>query len=130
MPYRGKDDLVKVQSPTGKVHYAYLDFMDKEDVKIYDPLCNHRCWIGDYWGKKWALVDNSKEVTCKNCLSANGDLSHKVKVVRRIRAMDRNIIGKFRTKAEADAYIQGLEDAYGWPYIEINGKIPGQKEIK
>jgi len=72
MPYK---DLVKVKSSTGKVHYAYLDFVDKEKVKIYQPYCNHRNWIGDYWGKRWVPTD--EPVTCGNCLKSIGheDLS-------------------------------------------------------
>lgn len=68
MPYIKKSDLVNLLSPTGKVHYGYLDFVDKKKVKIYQPYCNHRTWIGDYWGKRW--VQTAKPVTCGNCLSA------------------------------------------------------------
>jgi len=70
MPYTKKIDLVKVKSPTGKVHYAFLDFVDKKKVKIYQPYCNHRCWIGDYWGKRWVKTD--EPVTCGNCLKSIG----------------------------------------------------------
>ena len=113
--------LFKIKSPSGKIHFAYLTHKDK-GVEIYDPLCNHRTFAGDYWGKKWAPTSWYDEVNCKNCLSANGELGHKVKVVRRIRAMERNVTGRFKTKAEADAYVKGLDDGHGWPYIEVNGK--------
>lgn len=60
------EKLVKVKAPHGKVHYAYLN--DNPADSLYDPYCNHRSWIGDYWGKKW--TETNEPVTCGNCLSA------------------------------------------------------------
>ena len=67
-----RSELLRVKSPTGKVHYAYLDGVDKNKVKIYQPYCNHRTWLGDYWGKRWRQTD--EPVTCGNCLSAIGSV--------------------------------------------------------
>jgi len=64
-------NLCRVKSPTGKVHYAYLIDKDK-GVPIYDPYCNSRAWLGDYWGKRWVPTD--EPVTCGNCLSAIGSV--------------------------------------------------------
>jgi len=52
----------KAKSHTGKVHYVSNIWGDGQ----IDPLCNHRTWIGDYWGKQWELTD--EDVTCLNCI--------------------------------------------------------------
>lgn len=57
--------LIHAEAPNGKVHYATEGVYAEDYV---DPYCNHRTWIGDYWGKRWKKTD--KPVTCKNCLSA------------------------------------------------------------
>ena len=116
----------KVMSPTGKVHYAWLTHEDK-GVRIFDPLCNHRNWIGDYWGKKWGEVDQSTPVTCKNCLSAAGELKPSVKVTvadDRRGHTEEEVIRKFNSPAEARAYIKGIQDAIGWRFAsDISTKI-------
>lgn len=58
-----ENKMIKVKSPSGKVHWA--DELFKEG-KV-DPYCNHRQWVGDYWGKPWKKTD--EPVTCGNCLS-------------------------------------------------------------
>ena len=117
--------LRKVQpSPEGKVHYAEVAHKTR-GVELFNPLCNHRSWIGDYWGKKWVPVSDDTEVTCKNCLSARGELVREVKVeLKGHRIIIERHLKKFKTPGEASAYIQGLKDATGWKRfpILINGR--------
>ena len=57
--------LIHAESSTGTVHLAYEGHFIGDK---YDPYCNQRSWIGDYWGKKWKKTD--KPVTCKRCLAS------------------------------------------------------------
>ena len=112
--------LRKVKSPTGKIHYAEVAHKEK-GVEIFDPYCNHRNWIGDYWGKKWVSVTDDTEVTCKNCLSARGELPCKVEIISRSHRTNQEIkiVKKFRTNGEVAAYVQGLKDAIVWEHTTI-----------
>ena len=127
------DSKAKAITSSGKVHYVTVGVWKNGNV---DPLCNHRSWAGDYWGKPWKTVDKDTPVTCKNCLAAAGETTHKVKVIFSSRwpqisaayAPERTeeVIQKvreFKTKAEADAYIKGLGDGKGWLHIGANGKV-------
>jgi len=67
-----REKLYKVEAPGGKVHYASLSSDPDRLVPLYDPYCNHRTWLGDYWGKTW--TETSKPVTCGNCLRAIGSV--------------------------------------------------------
>ena len=117
--------LRKVQSsPEGKVHYAEVAHKAK-GVELFNPHCNHRSWIGDYWGKKWTPMPDDTKVTCKNCLSAAGELNHSVRVILKSPGMAASLPRNFKTAGEAEAYAKGLEDATKWKKssIEVNGKI-------
>lgn len=117
--------LRRIQSsPTGKVHYAEVAHKAK-GVEFFNPLCNHRNWIGDYWGKKWTPMPDDTKITCKNCLSAAGELDIEIQLIMKSTGWASGLKRKFRNQAEVDAYIQGLKDATKWKHtsIEANGKI-------
>jgi hypothetical protein len=59
-------ELIRAESPTGKVHFAYHGGW--KDKGLVDPFCHSRTWAGDHWGKRWRKTE--KPVTCKNCLTA------------------------------------------------------------
>lgn len=110
----------KATSPTGKVHYVTTGLWKNGNV---EPLCNHKQWLGDYWGKKWKKVDKDTPVTCKNCLAVAGESTHKVEAWFGDRSNKKTT--EFGTKAEADAYIQGVKDSARWHSRTgmINGKL-------
>lgn len=124
LPNRQKPSnyLSKVKSPTGKVHYAQLTHKDK-GVEFYDPHCNHRNWLGDYWGKKWVPVSDDVEVTCKNCLSARGESMFKAEITLFTDEKERVVYREFKTKAEMNAYLEGLREGRSWRFIrDLKGK--------
>jgi len=59
--------MVKLISPTGKVHLA-LVYKGEKNTPLHDPLCNSRTWQGDVWGKDWPECNDDKEITCQSCL--------------------------------------------------------------
>ena len=68
--------LEKAISPSGKVHYvaSFTSGLWKNGNvgphRVLPLLCDHRKWIGDYWGQTWSIVDKTMAVTCGSCIRA------------------------------------------------------------